>query len=857
MRNAAFSLLIIALAFAAGCREQPIRSADTLAPTGWPAADRNRWPDTDIEERPPIVIPRLAEPFVVDGDVDEWAGALSAPVRSRTLAIYHQGDREWFGPNDAGIECFAAWNDQGICVAALLTDNELYNDRPADAPWDQDCATVVVQPRPLPPADPNRPDIVPGKIGLLIVPPRGETEADIYRIPRPDAESIVVEVKRSSDGYRYEALIPWALLPDITPEIGSPLALRFNIIDYDQRDGDQVVPFALVWHTSWYYTVSLRPPGITTPAVLGGELARSADADLEAEVYFDVNDCPPEADSKLPMNIDLGINVGRDARAVKLTATNWRDERVFTRRLGLASSGSSVGVRKSAAFAWSLDGIAPGQYTLTARILGAGDAPLGFVERDILITRGLAEEVLARIERAKLAKLAVTDPFHAIDWLEVATNLERFRQVSSRRDLPKIGPQARQLIARLALLETGAVSNTTDEMLDLLALASDHEAQVIVEYYPQDVGHVSLYWGPVPIVTVSVHQFADGAAAREAFQAIPTTANEPTTYRLLQGRRIISATNASAQVAQGAVEAVAAEEPITLAQIDAFRQALVEEIEIIEITPLSLVPDEMKLFIGDVHMHTIFSDGSYSPVYMSLQSFASGMDFSIITDHNDIVGGQLAQAHAQHYGFDHPIIVGDEITTSWAHLNGYPLREMVDWELAPYEIVRNVHAQGAAIQWNHPTKNSDWGKIGFAHGIGPLGVDAWEHVPPDHDQWRAEGKLPTLVGSTDEHAGYFFNLERSIIFAPSPGGVDVADAVRRGNVCLIDPRLPNVLYGAPHMIALAREAIAEGTILRERRMAAIAEALADMDITGLILSSGQRKIDAGQAAELIEALHEH
>ena len=190
-------------------------------------------------------------------------------------------------------------------------------------------------------------------------------------------------------------------------------------------------------------------------------------------------------------------------------------------------------------------------------------------------------------------------------------------------------------------------------------------------------------------------------------------------------------------------------------------------------------------------------------------------------------------------------------------MNGYPLRELVDWELAPYELVRSVHAQGAAIQWNHPDPNGEWGKVGFAHGIGPLGVDAWEHVPPSYDQWRAEGKLPTLVGSTDEHMGYFFNVERSIILAPTQGGVDVADAVRRGNVCLIDPTLPNVVYGAPHMIARVREALLEGTELRQRRMAYVREVLAELDIVSLITSSGQRKIKHDEADKIIRALHDH
>ena len=101
---------------------------------------------------------------------------------------------------------------------------------------------------------------------------------------------------------------------------------------------------------------------------------------------------------------------------------------------------------------------------------------------------------------------------------------------------------------------------------------------------------------------------------------------------------------------------------------------------------------------------------------------------------------------------------------SWAHLTGDPLGELVDAELPAYDLVRNAHAQGAVVQWNHPSEGSGkWAELGFSQGLGPLGVEAWEHVPAAYEQWRKTGRLPVLVGSTDMHLGYFTDLERSII----------------------------------------------------------------------------------------------
>ncbi len=829
-----------------------------VAPADW---GYDRWPDGPASP-PAIGIPKLAEPFVIDGQLDEWRSALATPSRAMSLHIYLQGGHEWLGPDDASFESFIAWNSEGICAAVAVWDNELYNDRPPEAPWDQDCVAIIVETPP--PADSDEPA---ARIGLLFVPPLGDAPARLYD-PSNAFGDVTFKAVRQAGGYAIEVLIPWSLLEGLAPEPGTPMALRTTMLDYDRRDGDQVVPFGLTWHPSWRPSTYRRPPGKTASAVLVDALVRSADTDLQYEVFMDVDLSPSADDSTVPVEIDLGINIGREAHAVELLVDNWRFERVLTQLLDVQSDDSVWGARKTANYSWSLAGVPFGRYTMTARVLDSQGNSLGRVRREILIVRGFQEAALERIETADLGEMAASQPFLAIDWLATAANLERFRLVASRMDVSVTASQARELTARLALLESGSVPEGGD-MLDLLMLTGDPQAQVVVEYFPQDQAHVSLYWGAVPLATVAVQQFPDEGSAQREFEAaagqqsaqpggmwmkVQTSAGL-TTAKILSGRRIISAISPSLEVAEGAAAAVAAGEPITLAQIDAFRTALAREIEVVEVTPLPLAPDGMKLFVGDVHIHTFFSDGSYSPVYMAMQSFVSGMDFAVITDHNAVAGGQLAEAYCKHYGFGHSVIVGQEITTSWAHLNAYPLRELADWEPPPYELVSGVHAQGAVIQWNHPDEGGgEWTERGFAHGLGPLGVDAWEHAPPAYEQWRREGRLPTLVGSTDEHMGYFFNLERSIILAPGAGGADVAEAVRRGNVCIIEPTMVNVVYGAPHMIARVREALLEGGELRQRRAARIRAAVAEMDITGLITTSGLRLVNQEQADEQIRAL---
>jgi hypothetical protein len=861
----------------AGCqKESPTRAAvDTvtsetadsstpetsLVPVGW-----NRWP-TDAPAEPVVTIPQLAEPFIADGELTEWGSALSVPIRSDSLVTYVMGDQKWRGPDDASMDCFVAWTPEGLAVAMAVRDDDLINDDPVERPWDYDCCAVIIEPREITGA--------PWRVGVLGIPPQASGPNAPFMLPGAgsDPSELAYKSVRTSDGYVIEMLVPWSAMhaedesSELSGQVGTEFGLRLSMIDYDARDGEQLGARGFTWHASWLPLRTLSAPGRAARTVLGDTLVRSPQTDLKMEVFLDVDHCPPPADAQLPVHIDLGINIGPDVEEIELFVDDWRAQRVVAQRLPLTSTTTSAGRRKGASYTWDLTGVPDGQYRMTARVLGADDALLGLVERDILVTRGVVEKSLSRIVAAGIPTLAGTQPFAALDWLQVATNLERLKREIATRDLQAIGEQRRELMARLALLEEGVVPAADDAMLDLLGLTTDSESQVVVEYVAGR-GHVSFYWGPVQIVSVAVESFVDEDAAKAGMAAYaqerPTEwfddgVIDGTFYQMRQGRRVFYTTNASVPLGKAAVAAVASGEPITVAQVDAMRAMLVDVIEVFPVEPLPFQSVDMQLFVGDVHTHTLYSDGTYSPIYMTMQGFCSGMDFSVITDHNAVVGGQLVEASAARYGFDHTIIPGEELTT-FAHLNAYPLREVVDWTQEPAEFIGDAHAQGAVIQWNHPilfASDAEWFEVGLEQGIEPLGVDAWEHVPPRYDEWRHTDMLPTLVGSTDEHAGFFFNPERSIILAPSASGPDLAEAIRRNNVCIFEPTMAKVVYGPPHMIGRVREALDEGDAIRARKAARIRADLAELDIAGLIRSSGATRLSPDEVGELIRDMERH
>jgi len=141
---------------------------------------------------------------------------------------------------------------------------------------------------------------------------------------------------------------------------------------------------------------------------------------------------------------------------------------------------------------------------------------------------------------------------------------------------------------------------------------------------------------------------------------------------------------------------------------------------------------------------------------------------------------RLAAQQFKEHGITFPLTVGEEISTSWAHLNAYPVKELVGWELPLEGIVNAAHAQGAVIQWNHPGyPGSDWDSTQQPKGLEGTGLDAWEHMPPRYDEWKQAGKLPsspappirTPARSTPPSARSSWRRRRTERISPQPFAV--------------------------------------------------------------------------------------
>lgn len=110
-----------------------------------------------------------------------------------------------------------------------------------------------------------------------------------------------------------------------------------------------------------------------------------------------------------------------------------------------------------------------------------------------------------------------------------------------------------------------------------------------------------------------------------------------------------------------------------------------------------------ELFVGDVHTHTMRSDGTGTPNGLTAEAVYAGLDFLVISDHDRLDGGIEARGSAATALLQFPVFPGQELTdNSRFHLNIYPLEERIDKHEKLGNILRKAQSQGAVVQLNHP-----------------------------------------------------------------------------------------------------------------------------------------------------------
>jgi len=162
---------------------------------------------------------------------------------------------------------------------------------------------------------------------------------------------------------------------------------------------------------------------------------------------------------------------------------------------------------------------------------------------------------------------------------------------------------------------------------------------------------------------------------------------------------------------------------------------------------------------GDLHCHTVHSDGLNSVDELVRNAIDLGLDFLAVTDHN------TDTHHEELERLSHlPIVLipGEEVTTYWGHANMWGLREWIDFRCADEASIdavrRYVLERGGLISVNHPKcVGPPWLFRGWE---GYPSMEVWQ-APWRFHNWESlegwdsllrKGDRVVAVGGSDVHS---------------------------------------------------------------------------------------------------------
>ncbi len=204
---------------------------------------------------------------------------------------------------------------------------------------------------------------------------------------------------------------------------------------------------------------------------------------------------------------------------------------------------------------------------------------------------------------------------------------------------------------------------------------------------------------------------------------------------------------------------------------------------------------------GELHCHSVFSDGDAQPDELLVAARDAGLDFLAVTDHNG--WGQFEAATG---GRELPVLVpGTEVTTYGGHWNVWGLTRWFDFReptgAAVDAQMRAAAAQGGLVSVNHPKPMGLGWEYPEARSYHCVEVwnGPWEHLNSFSLAWWEDdlrrGRRIVAVGGSDTHrlrgarqegirARWLGQPTTWVDAGPEPSWPKIVDAIRRGR-CFI------------------------------------------------------------------------
>ena len=210
----------------------------------------------------------------------------------------------------------------------------------------------------------------------------------------------------------------------------------------------------------------------------------------------------------------------------------------------------------------------------------------------------------------------------------------------------------------------------------------------------------------------------------------------------------------------------------------------------------------------------------------------------VISDHDEVEGGFRLQENCRQNNCGLHVITGEEITMAPRyHINVYPITRRIDERFSWKSIQQQAQEMGAVTQLNHPmTYGTNFSEFWY-NDFTLAGFDAVERRIEHYKKWQSgKGKLPSITGGTDTHTGDFGCRNCTVAYVPDFSDANFSKAVKAGNAAMIDPLMPELVYGKPEIARMTAAALLDAETPK-RFTKRLRSALADFNAVNWIAAS--------------------
>ncbi|KAL2803179.1 polymerase/histidinol phosphatase-like protein [Aspergillus granulosus] len=206
-----------------------------------------------------------------------------------------------------------------------------------------------------------------------------------------------------------------------------------------------------------------------------------------------------------------------------------------------------------------------------------------------------------------------------------------------------------------------------------------------------------------------------------------------------------------------------------------------------------------KWLRGDLHIHTIYSDGRYTPEEQIRIAVNQGLDFIFFSDHNTDSSNNVMGSF-QSLAPDLLIGRGIEVTTRAGHWQALGLdpQQLVEWRYQDGNsyttAAHEVHRRGGLVSINHPFAECSACNWVFDSWESNDAIEVWNAAWDSTDaaavsKWQnllVEGKFTTAIGGSDSHSPPALNgIPTTVVQSRGKSQGGILEGIKAGRAYIV------------------------------------------------------------------------